>query len=104
MTIDEIIRKELDIEDKSLTKLCVDAESNAKNAVKVNSIVNNFIEPLETTHNIENEMFFKENGYLELGQLFSDDEVDQLTSLIENVPGYNYHIAANCYNREPKVF
>ena len=104
MTIDDFIRKELGIWDKSLTKLCVDAESNAKNAIKVNSIVNNFIEPLESTHDAKDEKFFKENGYLELGQLFSDEEINQLTSLIENVPGYNYHIAANCYDREPKVF
>jgi hypothetical protein len=82
MTVDEIIRKELDIEDKSLTKLCIDAESNAKNAIKVHSIVNNFIKPLESTHSAEDEKFFKENGYLQLGQLFSDEEINQLTSLI----------------------
>jgi hypothetical protein len=104
INIDNLIREELGIEDKSNTKLCVDAEFNKINKIKVNNIVNNFIAPIPNSHNIEDEKFISENGYCHLGKLFSDDEVNELLNLIKNEPGYNYHIAANSYNREAKVF
>lgn len=104
MTIDEIIRKNLDIEDISNTKLCVDAESNKQNKIKVNKIVNEHISQIPQEHNSSDEDFLKENGYINLGTLFSEEEIDQILNEIKDVPGYNYHIAANSYNRDAKVF
>lgn len=104
MTIDDFIRKELSIEDKSQTKLCVDAEFNRINKIKVNEIINKHITPIESEHSASDELFLKQNGYLKLGKMFSDDEIDEINNLLKDVPGYNYHIAANSYNRETKVF
>lgn len=104
INIDDFIRKELGIEDKSNTKLCVDAEFNKKSKIKVNEIVNNFIPQIPNSHNLDDEKFLSENGYCKLGKLFSEEEIEELLNLIKDEPGYNYHIAANSYNRETKVF
>jgi hypothetical protein len=102
MTVDQIIRKELNFPidvDCSIYK--TDRDENHK---KISSIINNYIEPISNNHDINDEIFLKENGYCLIENLFSEEEIDQLMSLIKDQPGYNYHIAANSYNREAKVF
>jgi hypothetical protein len=102
MTVDQIIRKELNFPiDADCSIYKTDRDENHK---KISAIVNNYIEPISNQHDINDERFLKENGYCLIENLFSEEEIDQLMSLIKDQPGYNYHIAANSYNREAKVF
>jgi hypothetical protein len=101
--IDQIIRTQLNIEDKSDIKLCIDAETNKINTLKVNEIVNNFIPQIENCHDINLEKTLKEDGIVVLENFLSENEVDEVLSKVIKEPGYNYHISATAYNRETRT-
>lgn len=104
MNIDEKIKHELNIENIETMDLYKDSSYRKECCEKVIQLVNDFIEPIHNQHdtNLEKELF--EKGGVVIENFMTENEVDEVLQLIENEPGYNYHIAANAYNQNPEVF
>jgi len=104
MTVDEQIREKLNIQNLNDVTIYQNPSYRDECLQVVKDIVNSNIEPVASCHNPSLETELKENGYIILENFYSDEEVDDLINLTKDVPGYNYHVAATCFNREPQVF
>lgn len=104
MNVDIAIIKTLDIE--NITSMDLYRDSNFRNdcSKKVADIVNEFVDKVPNCHNPSDEETLKKYGCVTLENFMSEEDVDSVLKLIENEPGYNYHIAANAYNQNPEIF
>lgn len=101
--IDQIIREKLDMHDLVDISVARDYETNLQKKLVVNDLVNNYIKPIEITHDPILEKTLKEDGVVVLHDFLSEEEVDDIYNTVANEKGYNYHISATAFNRETKT-
>lgn len=101
MIVDDEIEKALGDNDsiEGYTKL----HSRIQNLPIVTDIVNKHIPSVEKYHTDEDEAFLKENGYLVIKNFLSREEVNQVKSITENLPGYNSHVPVYS-DQVPRVY
>lgn len=104
MNIDEIIRKELQIEKDVSVELYKNSDSRQEASKKIIELVNNHIDQIPSIHEKYLEDELKDKGCVLLENFMSEDQVDEILETIKNAEGYNNHIAATAYNKEPKIF
>lgn len=104
MNIDSLIKEKLGIETITSTDIYKEAEYRDQCGKTVIDLVNNYIDKIPYTHEVSLEEQLKTNGCVVLDNFMSEDEVDDIMASLKYVPGYNYHIAANSYNQEARVF
>ncbi len=102
--IDEIIREKLNLQDTSNVEVYRSIENKNKFHPLVRDIVNDHVPKIQSCHDLNIENKLKENGYVVLENYISQEQVEELKKITDNLPGYNFHIPNRAFNQETKVF
>jgi hypothetical protein len=104
MKIDEIIRKELNLElcdDLSIYKTM---ENRVKYTEKITKIVNDRVPKLDSTFDLNILQTVKNEGYCVVENFISQETINKITEFTYDLKGYQFHVPTRAYNQIPEKF